>query len=242
MAKREEFKDRPILKEQLAYYCARAPEYDESFLQRGRHDRGPELRKKWLGEVREIQRALQANMRGGTVLELACGTGIWTRHLSKYSVGVFAVDASPEVIALNRQRVGGANVEYLVADIFSWTPPVVFDAVFFSFWLSHVPASRFKEFWETVRISLKPSGSVFFIDTLGEENPVSRCVEPYRGAEVVRRTLNDGREFDIIKVSYRPSKLQRRLVNLGWEGWVRQTGKYFLYGFMRRADNTISLV
>jgi demethylmenaquinone methyltransferase/2-methoxy-6-polyprenyl-1,4-benzoquinol methylase len=47
---------------------------------------------------------------------------------------------------------------------------------------------------------------------------------------VVRRKLNDGREFDIVKVFYDPTELERRLRELGWHGWVRSTDKYFLYG------------
>ena len=50
-----------------------------------------------------------------------------------------AVDASPEAIAINRARVGRANVDYVEADLFAWTPPARYDLVFMSFWLSHVP-------------------------------------------------------------------------------------------------------
>jgi hypothetical protein len=33
-------------------------------------------------------------------------------------------------------------------------------------------------------------------------------------------------------VFYEPSSLERRLVDLGWSGWVRSTSKFFLYGLM----------
>ena len=81
---------------------------------------------------------------------------------------VVAVDASPEVIAINQQRVHAAHVRYEVADIFSWAPKARFDAVFFAFWLSHVPATRFERFWDIVRASVKPGGKVFFVDSLLE--------------------------------------------------------------------------
>jgi demethylmenaquinone methyltransferase/2-methoxy-6-polyprenyl-1,4-benzoquinol methylase len=38
-------------------------------------------------------------------------------------------------------------VEYVVADIFAWRPAGAFDFVLFAFWMSHVPPSRFEEFW-----------------------------------------------------------------------------------------------
>ena len=40
-----------ILDEQLTYYRARAPEYDEWFMRTGRYDRGPEHSAEWFSEV-----------------------------------------------------------------------------------------------------------------------------------------------------------------------------------------------
>jgi hypothetical protein len=39
--------DGELLEGQLAYYRARADEYDDWFLRRGRHDRGPEWNRRW---------------------------------------------------------------------------------------------------------------------------------------------------------------------------------------------------
>src|ERR1700676_376597 len=144
--------DRPLLDQQIAYYRARAPEYDEWFLREKRYDRGPEHRKEWFRDVEQI----------AAVLELACGTGLWTQRLAENNRRIVAVDSSPEVIAINRERLGSANVEYTIADIFSWTPATTFDLVFFSFWLSHVPPGRFDAFWANVRAALRPGGQAFF--------------------------------------------------------------------------------
>jgi hypothetical protein len=38
-------------------------------------------------------------------------------------------------------------VTYIAADIFDWQPQHRYDAVFFGFWLSHVPPVTFDEFW-----------------------------------------------------------------------------------------------
>jgi len=224
--------DGAILDEQKAYYRARAHEYDEWFLRQGRYDRGPEHRDQWLAEAAEIEVQLRSAVRGGDVLELACGTGLWTQRLAEGNRHVTAVDASPETIAINRERVGSANVEYHLADIFSWVPPTTFDIVFFSFWLSHVPPARFDDFWALVRAALKPGGQAFFIDSLPEPTSTAKDHGPIDESGVSRRTLNDGREFKIVKVFYQPSVLERRLGDLGWSGWVRSTDKFFLYGLM----------
>lgn len=223
--------DRRLLDQQIDYYRARAQEYDQWFLRQGRYDRGPDHRAQWFLEIEEIVSALLPVAHDAEVLELACGTGLWTERLASTARRVVAVDASPEVIAINRDRVGpAAMVEYEIADLFAWTPSTAFDLVFFSFWLSHVPPDRFDEFWSTVRRSLRPAGQVFFVDSLLE--PASSAIDhgPVDQSGIVRRKLNDGREFDIVKIFYEPAALERRLTDSGWRGTVRQTPTFFLYG------------
>jgi SAM-dependent methyltransferase len=145
-----------LLDEQLAYYRARAGEYDEWFLRTGRYDRGPEHR--------------------------------------------------------------------------AWHPERAFDFVLFAFWMSHVPPSRFEAFWTFVHRALRPGGRVFFVDSLADQGATARDQAPLDDSGVARRRLNDGREFDIVKVYYEPASLERRLGTLGWAGWIRASGKHFLYG------------
>jgi demethylmenaquinone methyltransferase/2-methoxy-6-polyprenyl-1,4-benzoquinol methylase len=226
-----------ILSEQIAYYRARATEYDEWFLREGRYDRGPEHRSAWFGEVAIIETALAHEHPHGAVLELACGTGIWTQRLIQTAKRVTAVDASPEVIALNRERLKSDRVDYLVADLFSWTPPTTYDFIFFSFWLSHVPRERLDAFWGLVRQALRPGGKAFFVDSLFTPESTAKDHAPLTDSGVVRRKLNDGREFDIVKVFHDPAQLEIELQSAGWQGYVRSTGKFFLYGCVSPVHN-----
>jgi SAM-dependent methyltransferase len=227
-----------LLSQQVQYYRERAPEYDEWFLRQGRYDQGPEHRAEWFREIGLIEAALRDTVSQGDVLELACGTGLWTRHLAQRHSRIVAVDASPEAVAINRGRVGSDSVLYVVADVFTWVPPAArFDAVFFSFWLSHVPPGRFDAFWAIVRTALKPRGQVFFIDSLLEQTSTARDHDPLDESGTSRRRLNDGREFQIVKVFHEPLALERRLSERGWDGWVRSSGKFFLYGSVRPAEH-----
>ena len=121
-------------------------------------------------------------------------------------------------------------VEYHAADIFSWRAEEAFDVVFFSFWLSHVPASRFEEFWTLVRRALRPGGRAFFIDSLMEPTSTATDHGPLDESGISRRKLNDGREFEVVKIFYQPAELERRLAAMGWTGWVQRTGTFLLYG------------
>ena len=222
-----------LLQQQIAYYRARAGEYDEWFLRQGRYDRGPDLNQRWFDEIAVAARALAAFQPTGDVLELAAGTGLWTQHLARTATSVTCVDSAPEALALNRERLAGANVRYLQADLFDWQPDRRYDAVFFSFWLSHVPPERFEPFWEMARAALKPApaGRVFFVDALYDDTSTARDhrLEGAHATTLTRR-LNDGREYRIVKVFHKPDELARRLGALGWNTSVTPTGRYFYVG------------
>jgi SAM-dependent methyltransferase len=228
-----------VLQQQIAYYRARAGEYDEWFLRHGRYDRGPALNQRWFDEIAVAVRTLDAFHPTGDVLELGAGTGLWTQHLVRTAARVTCVDSSAEVLALSRRRLSGANTRYIQADLFAWLPDRGYDVVFFSFWLSHVPPERFAAFWERVRGALKPDGRVCFIDALYE--PTSTAGDhQLEGAEAttLTRRLNDGREYRIVKVFYDPDALRRQLTALDWDVTITTTGSYFYVGVGQRSETS----
>jgi 2-polyprenyl-3-methyl-5-hydroxy-6-metoxy-1,4-benzoquinol methylase len=219
-----------ILQEQIQYYRARASEYDEWFFRQGRYDRGTQHRQQWFAEIAQVVTALQAAQPAGDILELACGTGLWTQHLAPLADSLTAVDAAPEVIALNQQRVNSAVVEYIVADLFNWNPSRQFDLIFFGFWLSHVPREQFTPFWQMVQRALKPQGRVFFVDSLLNPNSPAQNHAPLHQQGYAERQLNDGTTYQVVKIFHEPHQLQQLLQSLGWQGQVHGTPNYFLHG------------
>ena len=217
--------------EQVAYYRARAGEYDEWFRRDGRYDRGPEANRRWTEEISRVSNALTAFNPTGDVLELAAGTGWWTERLAPYTATLTAVDAAPETLAVNRAKLSDASVRYMQADLFEWQPDRQYDVVFFSFWLSHVPPHQFDTFWSLVRACLKPGGRVFFLDSRYEDTSTAADQRlEGEGATTTLRRLDDGREFRIVKVFYQSDELAERLACLGWKVTVQTTPTYFLYG------------
>jgi 2-polyprenyl-3-methyl-5-hydroxy-6-metoxy-1,4-benzoquinol methylase len=231
-----------VLQDQVEYYRARAGEYDEWWFRQGRYDRGPELNDRWHGETAAVEGALDTwlvRRNPASVLELACGTGLFTRRIAPRVARVTAVDASPEVLALNRARVAAANVRYVEADLFEWQPSERYDVVFFSFWLSHVPDDRFAPFWATVAAALAPEGAAYLIDSAFDPTSTAKNHPvPGREAGVVTRKLNDGREFRIVKVFWAPQSLAARLAQLHWLPTLTQTPSYFIHGEARLPGRT----
>lgn len=213
-----------LLAEQIAYYRARAGEYDET------SPLDADSRA-------ELVAALEAFAPRGRVLELACGTGQWTRELATHASRLTAVDASPEMLALNRQQVGGTNVGYEQADLFAWTPPARYDVVFFSAWLSHVPPQRFDDFWGLVAASLNDHGRVFLIDELpaaaAHEQLIAGAATP-----TGERHLTTGERYRTVKVFYAPDALKARLAGLGWDAEIHTVGRRFYHAAANRRHAT----
>ena len=219
-----------ILQQQIEYYRARAGEYDEWFYRVGRYDRYDELNYRWFSEASSVMNVLLQQGPFAEVLELACGTGIWTRELLNISQHITALDASQEVLKLNREKVQSEKVEYQQQDLFAWQSDRQYDLVFFSFWLSHVPPELVDEFLAKVFRATKAGGQIFMVDSL--EEPTSTSIDwPLREDEQIYRTrkLNNGQIYQIVKVFYKPEELQARLEAQGFEAEVKGTPNYFLY-------------
>lgn len=232
-----EVSDEDLLSEQRSYYQARAPEYDEWWQRQGRFDRGEDELLEWQRQVAVVDDALASFGATGSVLELAGGTGWWTERLARTADHLTVVDSSPEVLALNQERVGRPDVRYVVADLFDWQNDSHYDVVFFSFWLSHVPRPRFGEFWSLVASWLTPSGRAFFIDNRNDPQPGTPVNDPFvikYDTDLHLRRLSDGSEYRVVSVMYEPGELQSLIEAEDWKAEVQST-RWFVFGSARRS-------
>ena len=205
-----------LLAEQAEYYRRRAGEYDDTSYG-NLAVAGP-----------RIARLVAEMQVRGRVLEIACGTGLWTAALAETADTVTAIDAAPETIAIARRRVTSQRVRFEVADVFTWRAAARFDVIFFSAWLSHVPAGRFAEFWRQLQGALADGGRVLFID----EHVDVRDKETYLPGEdeIVERRLLDGSRFRIVKNFVDPDVLSRQLRAIGWDCRIRRDGDDWVCG------------
>jgi SAM-dependent methyltransferase len=221
----------------VAYYEARAPEYDDWYLRRGRYERGPVHDAAWNAELDAAGRWLDALPIQGEIVELAAGTGWWSPLLAtKGSLSLYDASSAPLERARERLLAHGLRAHLHVRD--AWAEPDrEVDAVFTGFWLSHVERDRLDAFLRIVRRWLKPGGMFAFIDSL--RDPQSSAVDhPTPADDRSVRKLDDGREFTIVKVYYEPSELTAALQQAGFgTPNVTTTGRFFLLGAAQATED-----
>ena len=208
--------ERELLDEQIAYYRARAAEYDATSQPPGDPFAAPGA-----ATVAAVKRLIS----GGRVLEIAAGTGQFTGVLAARADALVATDASPEMLERNAAKRDDPRVRYEVVDAFILEPTHGYDAVFFGFFLSHVPPSRFDAFWDGVAGQLRAGGRAVFVDEgrhgLWDESWIDEATG------IVRRTLADGSSHRAVKVLWQPDALERRLSSLGWRASVHPEGPFY---------------
>jgi len=217
------------------YYEARAPEYDDWYLRRGRYARGAIHDAAWHAELDSAGRWLDGLPWNGEIVELAAGTGWWSPLLaSRGELSLY--DASPAALDRARERLVAHNLRAHLHVRDAWAEPDrSVDGLFLGFWLSHVPRERLAEFLALARRWLTPDGRLAFIDSLPD--PASSAADhPEPANDLSLRRLADGREFTIVKVFYTPAELVAALGAAGFEDVeVTTTGRFFLTASARAA-------
>lgn len=112
------------------------------------------------------------------VLEIGCGTGTFARRLAEHSDHVLALDLSPEMIRIARERsaqfpdtdspntkvpnIESPNIEFELADVLERPLPVAsFDCIATIATLHHLP---FAEVLLKMKQALKPGGVLLVLD------------------------------------------------------------------------------
>jgi SAM-dependent methyltransferase len=217
----------PDLAEQREYYEQRAGEYDDWWLRRGRYDQGAAENARWVAEGAEVRAALARLDVRGDVLELAPGTGQWSRLLLPRCTSLTLVDASPAMLTHN-PAAADPRSRTVVADLFEWTTDARFDVVAFGFWLSHVPERLLGDFLDRVATWLRPGGRLFYVDSRPYASRISPALVSADG-ERHTRSLADGREFAVVKAFRTPDALVAAFAAAGIDADVRETESLFQY-------------
>ncbi len=175
------------------YYDARAPEYDEWYLGKGRFA-GLE-RPDWERAVRELERAI-AQLAAVRTLDVACGTGFLTRHLRGE---LTALDQSAKMLEITRGRVPRATV--VEGDALSIPfEDGAFDRVFTAHFYGHLEPPERQAF---LREADRLAPELVIVDS---------AVRPDHGREERQtRVLNDGSRYEVYKRYFDAAELAAEL-------------------------------
>jgi len=224
----------PIDSEMVRYYAARANEYDDWYLRRGRYSRGALHDEAWRSDLEAAAAWLGSRPLHGRIAELAAGTGWWSPILASQG-HLTLYEAAPEPLAKAAARLAdvGLAADFEVRD--AWAEPDrSVDSLFTGFWISHIDRARIDEFFGLAMRWLNPGGLFAFIDSRQDPASGARDHLPPKDDVQVRR-LNGGASFRVRKVFYEPADLESALRRAGFtEVDVVTTARFFVLGSARR--------
>ena len=165
---------------------------------------------------REVVHAQSRVLRGRRVLEVACGTGVWTRYLAGVADHVLATDASPRMLARAKKLAGresdspGGAAAVPAGDAYDLgNAPGEFNGALTMNWFEHVPRARHEEFLDALHGKLGRGARVFIgmvhlSDEWRAQLSRSRASDLYG----VRRRP-DGSQYEIIDNVFGEEELRR---------------------------------
>jgi ubiquinone/menaquinone biosynthesis C-methylase UbiE len=175
------------------YYDARAPEYDEWYLDVGKF--AARERPGWPEAVRALEQAV-ASLAPARTLDVACGTGFLTRHLAGEVTGL---DQSERMLEIARGRVPAGRFVQGDARQLPFEG-ASFDRVFTGHFYGHLEEGDREAFLAEVD---RVAGGLVVVDS---------AIRPdHAREEWQERVLNDGSRYHVYKRYFDAAELAREL-------------------------------
>jgi len=209
-----------------SYYAARAREYERIYAK-------PERQ----ADLRRLEALLPSLFAGRRLLEIACGTGYWTRFLAADADSITAIDASSETLAVAAEKPWPAGrVSFCVGDAYALPDELgMFDAAFAGFWWSHVPIRDRPQFLAALDRRLRPGARVALLDNLfveGSSTPVAH--RDADGNTYQARRLGDGSEHTVLKNFPTEEELRAGIAAFGNNMRYVALEYYWLFSYEKR--------
>lgn len=183
-----------------AYYARRAAEYEEIY-------RKPERQQ----DLKTLTKILSTIFKDRQVLEIACGTGYWTRIIASSAASILALDCNKETLEIaRRENYQRCPVTFLEDNAYTMLRVKGdFTAGFCGFWWSHIPKERLVSFMVRFHSRLRENALVVMVDNNyveGSSTPIAR--QDDQGNTYQTRRLADGSEYEILKNFPTPAELK----------------------------------
>lgn len=184
------------------YYSKRAKEYEAIY------HRPNTVR---LQEQNFIAEYIRKSMKGRYVLELACGTGYWTKYLLGIAKKIQATDISPQMLEIASKRYSyHSSIQFLLAD--AYDPPKSippFTGVMANFWLSHIPKRKISSFLKTLHSRVMRNAFILFVDNVFQRDIGGTLIRKKDQVDTwKKRQLENGEKYTILKNYYAKKQLR----------------------------------
>jgi SAM-dependent methyltransferase len=196
-----------VRSDQIAYYRARAPWYDDVYTCTGDYDRGSQRNAQWLDDLARVEAGLAAAPLNGNCVELGAGTGYWSDRIVDRVERLWLLDAVEEVLAIARQRLAGRadQAEFEVVDLWHWRPDRRWDCALACFFLEHVPDEVLPNLLGALHDALRPGACLF----------IAEAAAHTREPQVETRPIGD-RTFHVVERRRTEEEFGRALAAAGF--------------------------
>lgn len=189
------------------YYNERAPEYEEIYtLGAGPASiPDPSAYKK---EFMEVSQLIGKEVNGSHI-DVACGTGAWLPYYHQKCTRITLVDQSINMIEESEKKVAEldiqSKVDLVCSNIFDYEfKENAYDSALVGLLFSHLDQDEEIKLFDEIKYTLKPGGKLILLDSAwNDERAKFRKKTEYQ-----KRTLNDGKEFTILKKYYTPQDIK----------------------------------
>lgn len=183
------------------YYGARALEYEKVY-----HREDVDYQQ----ELSLLITNLKALLKDRTVLEIACGTGYWTKVAAEVAKHIVGIDIRSEVIEIaNEKNLSSDKVEFIIGDAYRLEMlEKSFDFGLANFWFSHIPKNKIDNFLEGFHKKLKQGSRVFMADNVFVKGRGGELIIKENSEDTYKlRELSDGSKHEILKNYYSYNEL-----------------------------------
>ncbi len=179
------------MNQQKQYYHQRAKEYEQVYKKPERQE-----------DLKKLHTYVQEQAVGKKIVEIACGTGYWTKTLAESGKTMHACDYNKAVLEIAKEKKYGTTpVTFQQIDVWKLQPPkTLYDLVFGGFIWSHILKERLPDFIKLLWKQVHKNGSLLMIDNRyveGSSTPIARTDE--MGNTYQMRRLANGDEFEVLK-------------------------------------------
>ena len=193
----------------IEYYQKRAKEYDRVYQK-------PERQR----DLRQLHNYLKTVFVGKKVLEIACGTGYWTKTIAQTCSSILATDINDAVLDIARTRdYHKTPVDFQLLDLWQLkTTLKPYDVVFGGFIWSHILKDELPRFLNILQNQLKANGELIFIDNKyveGSSTLISRKDEMGNTYQI--RSLQNGAEYEVLKNFPKREDVEKLIEGFGFE-------------------------